>query len=356
MGSVAWIVSAALFVGAAGGGCKHQTPEQKQQAALQKQAAAQAKAEAKAQKKQAQAQAKAQAEASKKQEAQAKAQAEAAKKQQAQAKKQADAQAKADAQRAADEQKRQAALSKEQAKQAQAQAKADKQAAEVRAAQEKKNAELAAKEQKKQADAQAKADKLAAKNAAKEPTPEPAMAMANNHKAAAAAAAPSDYYADDKLKVVGYPLIKPENHQRLFDQHMEAMAASGAAQDATLSDADFDGGELNSTGRSNLAAALSYPRADNKVTIYVANSGSEDLAGARAAAVDRYVKASPWSSVAVTTKDGLNPSVTSPASAGLNALKRLDKQSAQGGGSATASGGDTTGGRSRMGSGESGGQ
>ena len=319
---MALVVTTALLIGAgAGGGCKHQTPEQKAQAKLAKQQAAEAKAQAKAQEKQAKAQANAQAQAAKKQ-------AEADKKAAAEAKKQADAQAKADAKRAAEEKKQQDALAKQQKQQADAQAKADKKAADEKAAQDKKNAELAAKEQKKQADAQARADKEAAKH--------PEMAMSDKSSAAHA-----DHYADDRLKVVGYPDIKPENNQRQLDKFAEAMASAGAAQDATLSDGDFDGGELNASGRSHLALALQHPTVDKKTTVYVSTVGPEDLVNARMASVERYAKASPWSSVVLTTKEGVNTTNTHPAAAGLNALKRLEKQD-QGGGSSGGSGGGST--------------
>ena len=301
-------------------GCKHMTPEERRQKQLDKQAAAQAKMD------------------QKRAEADAKAAAAAQKKQAEMDRKQAEAQAKADKKQAAEDKKRQDAMAKEQAKQADAQAKADKKAADAKAAEDKKQADMLAKEQKKQAAALAKAQKQH-EAAAAEP-----MAMASKTPAPAAA---SESYPDDRLKVIGYPYIEPENRQRIFDRYVEAMAASGEAHDATLTDADFDGAELNATGRSKLALALQYPKADNKLTIYVTTTGGEDVSTARAAAVERYWKASKFSTVQLTTKDGPNPSVTAPASAGIAAMRRMERE--QQPGNATSSGMDTTGGRSRIG-------
>jgi len=231
----------------------------------------------------------------------------------------------------AEEKKQQDALAKQQQKQADAQAKADKKAAEEKAVQDKKSAELAAKDQKQQADAQARADKEAAKH--------PDMAMTNK-----SAGAPTDIYPDDRLHVVGYPDIKPENHQRQVDKFAEAMASAGAAEDGTLNDDDFDGGELNASGRSKLALALQHPTANNKATIYVVSGApGDELGNARMASVDRYVKASPWSSLTVTTKEGANPTGGASATSGLNALKRLEKQQAQGGSSSGGTSGGSTG-------------
>jgi hypothetical protein len=366
---MALVVSAAVLIaGGVGGGCKHQTPEQRAQARLAKQQAAEAKAQAKAQQKQAQAQAKAQSDAAKAQANAAKKQADADRKAAAQAQKQADAQAKADAKRAADEKNRQDALAKEQQKQADAQAKADKKAAEVKAAEDKRSAELAAKDQKKQAAMLAKADKKkkpAAAAVAEVPMSadasrvrdiEPVGPVINTAPADAmtlAARQGYDKYADDQKKVIGYPDMKPENRQRIFDQFAQTMAAEGQAADATLSDADFDGAELNATGRSNLALALQAARVNNKLTLYVGTTrGNSETMGDRTAAVERYIKASPWSSVAVTTRQGPNTTNTSSVLTGINALKKLDKESG-GSGSGNMSSGDTTGGRCRLGSGSS---
>jgi hypothetical protein len=334
----ALFVSAALLIATMGGGCKHQTPEQRAQAKLAKQQQSEAKAQAKAQQKQAKAQAKAQADASKAQEQAAKKQAEADRKAAVQSQKQADAQA-----------------------------KADKKAAEMKAAEDQKNAELAAKDQKKQADAQAKADKKKSAHAAAAPMTadahraediEPVGPVVTYAAAQAMTKAAHEGYGhhpDDELKVIGYPDFTPENRQRLVDQHAQAQAAQGQSHDATLSDADFDGIELNATGRSNLALALQSVRTDNKLTLYIGTtSGNDEAMGDRAASIERYVKASPWSSVAVTTKNGLNPTHPTSVLPGINALKRMEKEAGGGSTNNTAAGSDTTGGRSRMGGSSSG--
>jgi hypothetical protein len=351
LGVIVMFVSAALIAG----GCKHMTPEQKRQKELDRQAAAHAKVEAK------------------RAAADAKAAAAAQKKQQEIDRKNAEAQAKAAKKQAAEEQKRQMALAKEQQKQAEAQAKADKKAAEQQAVEAKKQAEIAAREQKKQAEMDRKQQMAMAKEQKKAKPAPAAVAMAP--VAATEAPAPLEpvgpvvettpaeamtklarqgdaYYPDDRLKVVGYPYILPENKQRLVDRHAQMQAASGQSYDATLSDRDFDGAELNATGRANLALALQYPHADNRLLVYINTSGGEDVVGGRAAAVERYWKASPWSSVALSTKPGPNPLASTNANAGLNALRRMERERREGGG--TSGGGDTTGGRSRM-SGDTGG-
>src|SRR5439155_2696393 len=329
-GRMVWTVMLAASILLAGG-CHHMTPEQKRQRDMEKQATAQAKAD------------------QKRAAAQAKADAEARKKQAEMDRKQAALAAKEQQRQAAEDRKRQEAMAADQKKQADAQARADKKAGDEAAADAKKQADMdrkqaamAAKEQKKQAAMMAKADKKHAP---------PAAAAMTSEKA-------ERYFPDDQLKVIGYPYIKPENHQRIFDRQVQMMAAAGEHQDATLTDADFDDGELNSTGRSNLALALQYPSADNKLTVYLTStaaggSGGEGMAAARATSVQNYWKNSKWSGVQLATKDGPNPQVNAPASAGLNALKRLERQQGPGGASATAGGSDTTGGRSRMGGGGS---
>jgi len=220
MGWIVMLVSAALVVG-----CSHQTPEQKEQARLQKEQAAETKA----------------------------------------MEKQAAADAKAEQKRVAE------------------QTKADKKAAEEQA------------------------------RAMKKQTPESVKLKAM---------ATADYYPDDRLKVIGYPDILPENHQHWIDKHAEAMAAAGASYEAMLYEIDFTGDELNASGRSRLRLMMKHPPS----TIYVATTGGNDAQKqARFNSITKY-----WQEIAasqIAVKEGVNDEVTSPAGSGLSALQRMEKSS-----------------------------
>jgi hypothetical protein len=188
-----------------------------------------------------------------------------------------------------------------------AQAKLDKQqAAETKAAQKQAQAD---------AKAQAKADKKLAEERAKamkQETPDPVELKAMET---------ADYYPDDRLKVIGYPDILPENYPTWLDKHAEAMVAAGASEDAMLRDGDFAGNELSADGRSRLRLMMKNP----PPTIYVAAAPSNDAQKqARLAAVQKF-----WGDVTsrpIAVKEGVNPDVHFSANAGLKALQRLDKQ------------------------------
>src|SRR5262245_22926118 len=93
-----------------------------------------------------------------------------------------------------------------------AQAKLDKQqAAELKEQQKKSAAD--AKAAQKRAEEQAKAQDKAAKQQAKE------MEKAKPESVQHVAMEQTDYYPDDRLKVIGYPDIKPENRPHWIDKH-----------------------------------------------------------------------------------------------------------------------------------------
>jgi hypothetical protein len=336
---------AGLLVG--GAGCARKTPEQKAQAKAQKAAVAQAKAEKKAAEKQAKAQAKAEKQRLEAAQDRAEAQAKAAKKQ-------AEAQAKADKKRTAEQRDQAEAQAKSAQKQAEAQAKVDREKAaeQARIEQQKaaaqarldhENAEAAAVAQRRQAQmamAEAKSNEAATKKAAKE-----------SKKSKSSKKEKPVVYEDDKVDVVGNPYHKPENDTYALDRMFEGMSAAGAVDDATLYDQHFDGGELNSLGRSKVALMLEAAPKNEPLTIYIPTAGSDERAQSRMDAVNKFWKDSQFVAVQMQTKQGVNPNNTSPASIGLAGLRKLDKEqnggtssgsSSSGSGSSGASSGSTS--------------
>ena len=184
----------------------------------------------------------------------------------------------------------------------------------------------AQKEQAKLAKEQAAADKEAKKHA-----DEDARAQRTDEIKVKAMQS-AGYYPDDRLKVIGYPDILPENRPHWVDKHAEAMAAAGASNEATLYESDFQGNELSPDGQSRLRLMMKDP----PPTIFVATlQGNDAQKQARFAAITRF-----WldaTSKQVVVKEGVNQNVSMPANAGLNALQRLDKQSAASPGSSGSS-------------------
>jgi hypothetical protein len=129
-----------------------------------------------------------------------------------------------------------------------------------------------------------------------------------------------------------------------LDDHVMAMTAAGATDDATLRDSDFDGATLTAPGRAKLAMMLRGIPADQPASVYVSVSGTEERNQPKLAAVDKAVKELlPGSQVQV--KLGSNPTLGAPANRGLNALIRLEKEQEQSSGrSAAGSMTGTTGG------------
>jgi hypothetical protein len=326
------LLAATLLVG-----CAHKTPEQKAEAKAHKQAVAQAKADRKAAEKQAKAQAKAEkkrlAEEQDRAEAQAKA-----------AKKQAEAQAKADKKRTEQQREQAAAQAKADQERVAAQARAEQQRAAEQARVERMNAAAAERAAKEQADHEAFAQRQqsqlamadkAAKDADKKAKKSKKPAKVKHEKVKP--------YPDDEQWVVGDPYFHPENHTRLFDRQAEAMAAAGAADDATLYEKHFDGGELNALGRTKVALMLEAAPKNQPLTIYVPTTGSDERVQARLTAVNKFWQDSQYAAVQMQAKQGINPNNSTPAGQGLAALKRLEKEAQSGtgnsGGGVSASGG-----------------
>ena len=159
-----------------------------------------------------------------------------------------------------------------------------------------------------------------------------------------------DIYPDDRLNVIGYPYIDPENNPRLSDAHVRAAAAAGAREDAMLGDDHFSGGKLNALGRGKLTLMMhNAPRDGSAVSIWLVRSGADEHMQARRAAVEQFWKQSQYAAVPTRIQEGANPGTSVPAGPGITALQRLNRPGP--GQDATSSGGETTGGRSRIGAG-----
>ena len=201
-------------------------------------------------------------------------------------------------------------------KQAEAQAKADKK----RMAEERERAEAQAQAAKKQAEVQAKADK---KRAAEEAKLAKAQARKRKNQKPV-------QYADDEEWVIGHPYSVPENHPRSFDRHVQAMAAAGAADDTSLFDQHFDGGELNALGRAKVALMLQAAPKNTPLTIYVPTGGADERVQARLSAVETFWKDSKWSDLQVQARAGVDTRHMTPASVGLAGLRKMESGEGQG--------------------------
>jgi hypothetical protein len=135
-------------------------------------------------------------------------------------------------------------------------------------------------------------------------------------------------YADDKLEVIGYPYSQPENRQTLVDAQEQAMAVAGARFDATLYDADFDGGDLTAVGEGKVAMMLNNAPANRAMTIYIFAGSPENVMQARQASVDKMIHDPAYAGAQVTVKAGSNSALSTPALPGLAAIKRLNADQA----------------------------
>ena len=140
---------------------------------------------------------------------------------------------------------------------------------------------------------------------------------------------------------IGHDMFVVEWRSRFVDKFAQAQAAAGAYEDATLTDAHFDCGDLNALGRYKVNLLLEGAR-DKCAMIYVI--GADADRPARLAAVDRFWKESRFAGVKLTSKEGYNNTVTALSHDGLNGLRKLDNMSENSGGSPTLSGGGTSGG------------
>ena len=103
---------------------------------------------------------------------------------------------------------------------------------------------------------------------------------------------------------------------------LNVQAARGARVDATLYGMHFDGTELNSLGQAKLGLMLEDGNAASPVTVYV-SVAAED-AGARRAAVERYLTDAGLEQGRFKTIAGVNPHNTHPASESITRLKKTE--------------------------------
>jgi hypothetical protein len=239
----------------------------------------------------------------------------------------------------------------QQQKQAIAAEKAEQKRVAAQRKQDQKLAEEQAKRDKQLAAEQAKRDKQLAADQAKRDKQLAAEQRKQDQKTREQEARDEKRYKDKwgHEDGIGSDIIRPDNETRLVDRWSRAQAASGARQDLMLYSDHFDNNQLNSLGRSKLALILDGHEADLPVTIYV--SGPQNAAQARIAAVDSYIKDA-YAGQQFQLKEGFNYDLTTPALYNLGALQKLNKPT--GAQNATAGGGDTTGGRSRINSSSSG--
>src|SRR5258705_5322571 len=131
-------------------------------------------------------------------------------------------------------------------------------------------------------------------------------------------------------------------------QFAEAMAASGARSDATLSRHHFDGAALNSLGEEKLALMLKDGAAPAPLTVYL-NVGQKDAeATQREASVVNFLKDKGLGERQIAVVYGYNPAAWSPAADPLSKMKKTETGEAGGqgdnGAAAAAPGGGGGGG------------
>src|SRR5258706_9478349 len=141
-------------------------------------------------------------------------------------------------------------------------------------------------------------------------------------------------------------------------QFAEAMAASGARADATLSKHHFDGGALNSLREEKLALMLKDGAAPAPLTVYL-NVGQKDAeANQREASVVNFLKDKGLSERQIAVVYGYNPAAWSPAADPLSKMKKTETGDAGGqgdNGAAAAAPGGAGGGGATAGGGTGGG-
>jgi hypothetical protein len=126
----------------------------------------------------------------------------------------------------------------------------------------------------------------------------------------------------------------PDDQPRAMHEMFRQQQANAARDDGTLYASHFTGGELNSLGKQKLDVMLVGPER-GFVNVYLSVPKDAQY-GAREASVIAFMAGKGLASNAFAVTPGENPNLSSPASAGLEGLK---KQAESGGGDAGASGG-----------------
>jgi hypothetical protein len=127
-------------------------------------------------------------------------------------------------------------------------------------------------------------------------------------------------------------------------QFAEAMAASGARSDGTLSRYHFDGSALNSLGEEKLALMLKDGAAPAPLTVYL-NVGQKDAeASQREASVVNFLKDKGLGERQIAVVYGYNPAAWSPAAGPLSKMKKTETGDAGGQGDYGSGAGANSGG------------
>jgi len=140
-------------------------------------------------------------------------------------------------------------------------------------------------------------------------------------------------------------------------QFADAMAASGARSDGTLSKHHFDGGALNSLGEEKLALMLKDGAAPSPLTVYLNLDRKTPTAQQREAAVTTFLKDKGLDEKQIAIVYGYNPGAWAPAADPLSKMKKTETPEAGGQGedagasSANGSGGAGAGGATAGGGG-----
>jgi hypothetical protein len=131
------------------------------------------------------------------------------------------------------------------------------------------------------------------------------------------------------------PFFPSEDKKSSVDIMLEHTRAKGAAEDATLYAAHFDGDELNGLGQHKLALIVKGRQKNVPVTVYVNTPGEQDRIAKRVAMVESALgKLGVYGSDA-KVEQGQNPKVGAPAAKAAKALQGDDaKAGAEGGGGA----------------------
>src|SRR5262245_14248467 len=152
---------------------------------------------------------------------------------------------------------------------------------------------------------------------------------------------------DDKSSMTTF--FGPEDESRRVFQSMNAQAACGAREDATLYPMHFTDGRLNSLGAAKLARVVP-DEADTMVRLYL-DLPDNELTAPRKEAVSAYLRACGVDDAHLALGMGPNPNLTAPSAPSLEHMDRVDTGTTAGGttvgtssGSSAAPGYGATGG------------
>jgi len=118
-----------------------------------------------------------------------------------------------------------------------------------------------------------------------------------------------------------------------------AQAAAGARHDATLNDAHFDGGALNSLGQAKLDLITQSLPDEGPVTIYIDLPEGNQFTQARKDAVTAYLVDSHLTADQFKLVDGPNDATWTPS---MVALTNMSKTETDAGGSSSSSSSSTS--------------